>query len=336
MHADALYQAYAVDSILITVAELQGSAPREVGAQMRLAADGKQWQSIGGGHLEWAAQHQAQTMLALAPDSLAAQRHLQRWVLGASLGQCCGGVVWLSFERIAANQSIPKFTQGWRCLPLHQATPAVFTSAQNPATAGELPAAFPAALQLALAKLNPHTQLWHSEQQSWLLQAAPARLPHLVLVGAGHVGQALVKALSDLACRISWLDQRENLLDAVLAPQVQTYFDDDVMGNLAELASQTDPAYYLIASHSHQLDYQICYYLLQQQHFAWLGLIGSHSKRQQFMQRFSRQGLSAQQTADLCCPIGIAGISGKHPAIIAASVTAQLLQLWQSAELSQP
>jgi xanthine dehydrogenase accessory factor len=83
------------DVVLVTVAATQGSAPREAGTSMLVTLNGTV-DTIGGGHLEWEAMAQARAML-LQPSAMPA---MQRLSLGASLGQCCGGVVWLVFERI--------------------------------------------------------------------------------------------------------------------------------------------------------------------------------------------------------------------------------------------
>lgn len=82
--------------ILVTVARTAGSVPREVGAWMAVSASAITG-TVGGGQLEFDAIRRAREALAgaeLADDV--------RYPLGASLGQCCGGVVWLRFERRAA------------------------------------------------------------------------------------------------------------------------------------------------------------------------------------------------------------------------------------------
>ena len=82
-------------SVLVTVALVEGSGPREAGAKMRVHNEG-QLDTIGGGHLELRAVEIAKTMLATG----ATQAKLERFALGPSLGQCCGGVVWLAFEPV--------------------------------------------------------------------------------------------------------------------------------------------------------------------------------------------------------------------------------------------
>jgi xanthine dehydrogenase accessory factor len=84
-------------------------------------------------------------------------------------------------------------------------------------------------------------------------------------------------------------------------------------------------AFFLVMTHSHPLDLEICARVLQRSDVAYLGLIGSETKRARFAGRLRAIGIPPQALARLTCPIGIPGIVGKEPAVIAASVAAQLL-----------
>ena len=83
--------------VRVEVAATRGSAPRDAGASMLVSAD-REWGTIGGGHLELVATQTARGMLTAPAGST---RH-DRFSLGASLGQCCGGIVELSFQRYDA------------------------------------------------------------------------------------------------------------------------------------------------------------------------------------------------------------------------------------------
>src|SRR5215210_5713562 len=85
---------------LVTLAQAQGSSPREVGARMVVAPDGAFTGTIGGGALEWSALAEAQAILSRR-DGPAVSR-LAR-ALGPDLGQCCGGRVLLTIERFGAT-----------------------------------------------------------------------------------------------------------------------------------------------------------------------------------------------------------------------------------------
>ncbi|HEY9105041.1 MAG TPA: XdhC family protein, partial [Roseateles sp.] len=86
--------------ILVTVARTSGSVPRETGAWMTVTVDGIDG-TVGGGHLEFDAIARART--ALAGGELEDE---VRYPLGPGLGQCCGGVVWLRFERVAVGEDL--------------------------------------------------------------------------------------------------------------------------------------------------------------------------------------------------------------------------------------
>ena len=86
-------------------------------------------------------------------------------------------------------------------------------------------------------------------------------------------------------------------------------------------------SYFLVMTHSHPLDFALCEAIFARRDFAWLGLIGSASKRSNFTRQLVIRGLDPDRLADLSCPIGIPGIEGKHPAVIALAVAAQLQQV---------
>ena len=79
------------------------------------------------------------------------------------------------------------------------------------------------------------------------------------------------------------------------------------------------------------LDQHLAEHILRHNDFAWFGMIGSETKRRQFEHRLRQRGMSDQRLAKMVCPIGLPGIRGKEPAVIAASVAAQLLQVWEAA-----
>jgi len=94
------------DAVLVCVTETQGSVPRDAGSYMAVFANTLVG-TIGGGHLEYQAE-------AIAKDVLSGKvpvvPPMQRIALGPSLGQCCGGVVNLSYERVTATD-IPRLKQ---------------------------------------------------------------------------------------------------------------------------------------------------------------------------------------------------------------------------------
>jgi xanthine dehydrogenase accessory factor len=86
--------------VLVTIIEERGSTPRNAGSKMVVSA-AKIYDTIGGGHLEYKAMEIARDMLASGSQGT----RLERFSLGASLGQCCGGVNVLLFEPMGQPQA---------------------------------------------------------------------------------------------------------------------------------------------------------------------------------------------------------------------------------------
>ena len=147
---------------------------------------------------------------------------------------------------------------------------------------------------------------------------------NIALFGAGHVGKAMVQVLSALPCRIRWFDPRADEFPDHVPPGVGIEITNAPEREIAGLA---DGSWLLIMTHSHAVDLGIAARALQENRFAYVGLIGSATKRARFEKRFRELGLDEARIATLTCPIGIDGVSGKHPGEIAIATAAQLLRL---------
>jgi len=150
----------------------------------------------------------------------------------------------------------------------------------------------------------------------------PARW-RVAIFGAGHVGHALVRLLADLPCRVDWIDSRATAFPAELPGNVRSVATDAPEEEVPDLPPGCDV---LVMTHSHQLDLQVVEAALRRRDIPYLGLIGSRTKRARFEARLAERGFSPQDLARITCPIGVPGAGGKHPAEIAISVAAQLLQ----------
>ncbi|MDP4590737.1 MAG: XdhC family protein, partial [Burkholderiaceae bacterium] len=87
-------------------------------------------------------------------------------------------------------------------------------------------------------------------------------------------------------------------------------------------------AAYVVMTHSHALDLEICTAILRRHDFSYVGLIGSQTKAARFQQRLKDRNIT--HAHQLVCPIGILGITGKEPAVVALSIAASLAQLKKS------
>lgn len=162
---------------------------------------------------------------------------------------------------------------------------------------------------------------------------ASGRQP-VAVFGAGHVGLALVTVLRNLPVFVHWIDSRD---DAFAPSWTAATLSEDP----AVLCETSDPptlalpglparSQVLIMTHSHALDLALVQACLLRQRLqadlAFIGLIGSRSKWASFQTRLRAQGFSEAELSRVRCPLGIAGVHDKRPAVLAVAIAAQLLQ----------
>lgn len=161
-----------------------------------------------------------------------------------------------------------------------------------------------------------------------LMQAQAAeRFRPLALFGGGHVGKALVQVLAPLPFHVRWIDSRDEIFPADVPGQVVCEHSNPVQAAVPELAPQSRV---LIMSFSHAEDLDVVAACLQRQRqhkdLAFIDLIGSATKWATFKRRLVERGFTEEECQQVTCPIGVPGITGKEPEVIAVAVAAQLLQ----------
>jgi xanthine dehydrogenase accessory factor len=156
----------------------------------------------------------------------------------------------------------------------------------------------------------------------------PAK-PRLVMFGAGHVGQAVARAVAPLPFDLDWLASREDRRPEAGGTQATILSEDELEACVEAAPPDT---LFAIFTHSHELDYRLTRAALSKGDFRYLGLIGSRTKRARFESRLKDDGFTDADIERLTCPIGIPALKGKEPAVIAVSVAAELLQLTQDGD----
>lgn len=158
------------------------------------------------------------------------------------------------------------------------------------------------------------------------LAAAAARYP-VALFGGGHVGHALARVLVDLPLQVTWIDSRDGIFPADVPANISCEHSDPVQAAVAPLAPDSRV---LIMSFSHAEDLDVVAACLTRQRLQadlpYVGLIGSQPKWATFRHRLLLRGFTPQELAHITCPIGVPGIAGKEPGVIAVAVAAQILQ----------
>lgn len=258
---DALHQCQQQGKsyVLVTLLATAGSTPRNGGTKM-LVCDDCQFDTIGGGHLEFAVIKQARNMLL---ENTTTQK-IEHYPLSSKLGQCCGGATNVLFE--------------------------VFTQ--------------------------------HSQ--------------HIAIYGAGHVSKALVPILSQLPLQISWIDNRQEMLDNIAQQaqpsNVKLVFSENPADTIATLPSNT---WAMIMTHNHQLDFDIVEVALSRKDMSFVGMIGSDTKARRFRTRLEHKNFQGADIQRLISPVGLLTIPGKRPIEVAVSMAAQLIQLLEPEDVTQ-
>ena len=172
-----------------------------------------------------------------------------------------------------------------------------------------------------------YTRITSADASSLKQQLLSAAQP-LALFGGGHVGKALIQVLSNLPFNVHWVDSRDEIFPSQLPINVVCEHSDPVQAAVADLPPQSAV---LIMSFSHAEDLDVVAACLKRQRdrndVRYIGLIGSKTKWATFRHRLEARGFTEQELAFVTCPIGVPGITGKEPEVIAVAVAAQLLQL---------
>ncbi len=295
---------------MVSVVDAKGSAPREPGARMVVLEDGSFAGTIGGGTLEWQAIERARAALAKgAAEGVAPPVGLSRMALGPDLGQCCGGSVRILLEVFTPGQADEVQT-------LADAEKAgLFV------TEGRITERCVERTILDRDFRGGEDSLLADDGR--LLERFGTRKQVLALIGAGHVGRAVIIALAPLDFSVVWIDPRKDEFPSIVPGDVRVVVAAEPA---AELEKVLDGAFVLVMSHSHALDFDVVLAALRARRFGYVGLIGSASKKARFISRMRQAGLADDDIERLVCPIGIDGIESKQPAVIAASVVADLLR----------
>lgn len=277
--------------VLVSVDRTQGSAPREAGAWMAVFADAVIG-TVGGGQLEFQAMAQARAML-VAPGGAA--------------------------DQPAARSAL-----------VSPSSPAMALDNAVPSGREDMVLRYPLGPSLGqccggVMHLR-YEFIEHARADALAQRLREASMP-VALFGGGHVGHALARLLGDLPCDVAWIDSRDGIFPSTPPGNVVCEFSDPVQSAVRDLRSGS---HVLIMSFSHAEDLDILAECLRRQRekadLASIGLIGSKSKWAAFRHRLEARGFTEAELQRVTSPIGVPGLLGKEPEVIALAVAAQLMQ----------
>jgi xanthine dehydrogenase accessory factor len=294
---------------LLGIVDAAGSTPRESGARIVLRPDGCFYGTIGGGRLEYEAIAAARAVLAAGRG--AAQ--FRDWPLGPNLGQCCGGMVRTLTETFDQCD-----LDAIRWLEDAERGGAYMTASALSAD-GRI-------ARVRLPDADTGDNIIDTAPRAFDRSAFRERFGEpttpVLLFGAGHVGRAVVLALAPLPFTVRWIDSRPDQFPKFVPQNTVTVCTEAYE---REIAQAPRDAMVVVLTHSHPLDFDITLWALRQRSFDFIGLIASETKKSRFLSFARQTGATPGELSRLTCPIGIPEIEGKDPAVIAASLAAQLL-----------
>ena len=147
-------------------------------------------------------------------------------------------------------------------------------------------------------------------------------LPHVYVMGAGHVGRALALQLQHLPVRCVLIDSRVDEL-AKCSADVETR-----LSAIPEEDIKSAPrgSAYVILTHDHALDFILCGAALDRHDAKYVGMIGSKTKRVKF-KKWYQVNYDNNLIKDFTCPIGNLKNQDKRPSIIASFVAAEVIDM---------
>ena len=146
---------------------------------------------------------------------------------------------------------------------------------------------------------------------------------NLYIFGAGHIGKELSSRSIDLDFNVNLIDSREEYLKIQKNNKITNIYAKFPWLLVKNFKKNS---FFIILTHSHDLDFKIINELLNLNNFKFIGLIGSKTKMKRFENRLIKLGHNQSLIDKIECPIGIKSITSKKPAQIAISIIARLLE----------
>ena len=315
------------------VVQTRGSTPQKAGAAMLVLPDGRQLGTLGGGCVE--AEVKQRALGVLANESTPRPEVLTFCLdddYGWDDGLICGGRMTILADPVVGSDSYHA-----RLLELLDAgrgfTEAVALGNESTPPGRYLFDAAGAFVASRDGTTPPATVLENlpdlSRRPAPSTQQGVAYLPvlsriTLLIVGGGHVGQAVGQLASECGFNIEVLDDREAFVSAERFPTAQKRTVGDIGRCLAELAPTLAPEHYaLIVTRGHRHDEEALFHLAPTR-AGYVGMIGSKRKIRLIYDDLLARGVSASALDRVHAPLGF-DVGSQTVPEIAVSIVAELI-----------
>ena len=285
------------DTVLCTIIADNGSAPRGAGAQMLCGKEGLLCGTIGGGAVELDAIEESKKRLA------AKQSQVKDYALhpAGALKMVCGGAVTVHFQFIPAGDA-----------PWRDAVTGVLQRLADRESA---------TLLLSLTGGAPALAAPHAEQAGCFpLAVTPG--DRAILFGAGHCSAALSPLLQTLGFRVTVMDDRPPLADSARFPGAEQVICGD-FARIDDYLTLTEDDFVVVMTSGHRNDFTVEEQVLRRP-YAYLGVIGSKSKKEAVNAMLRQAGISDEAIAAVHTPVGLP-IGAVTPEEIAVSIAGEMI-----------
>lgn len=153
------------------------------------------------------------------------------------------------------------------------------------------------------------------------IEAETSMQPTVLVFGGGHVGQSLARALALLPVHAVIVETRPEVLEG-MSDSIETR----LTAVPEEIVRDAPPgAAFVVLTHDHALDFLIVDAALKRTDAAYVGMIGSKTKRATFRNWYVKEANGAEADIErLVCPIGASALRDKRPDVIAALAAAEI------------
>ena len=290
------------DTVLATIIRQSGSTPRGIGAQMLIGGDGLLCGTIGGGSVEGQSIALAKTLLTEKRSTV--QDYHLRYDVPDSIGMVCGGDVTVHFQYIAAGDMVWQTLADEILQHITRHSPAKLVLS--------LDGAFP----LLLAPDTPTRP-----------NTVSLPLPigeRAIIFGAGHCSVALSPILQTIGFRVTVMDDRPELADPRRFPGADAVICGD-FARISDYLAIGNNDYVVVMTSGHTHDFTVENQLLRGE-YAYLGVIGSHSKTAAVNRLLREAGIPEAALSTVHTPIGLP-IQAVTPEEIAVSIAGEMIQV---------
>jgi xanthine dehydrogenase accessory factor len=325
--------------VLATIINLEGSSPRHNGTKMLVAADGKNYGTIGGSLLE--ANVIKESRLVLDNGRSKFMEFSLSGKDANAIGMICGGKATVLLDYMPATPSNLADLKYW-----HEAMQrgkdffwlthlkeeggslrilGHYVLSRDGVFSGASPSALPDAARLNIELHNMNSTALVDIADGRIVVDSIRKLKTLYCCGAGHVALPTAHLADLVGFRVVVLDDRAEYASSERFPEADSVRVIQDFNRVFEGLEIDGDSFIVILTRGHQYDREVLEQSLKTR-AGYIGMISSRRKRDAIYTALLAKGVTREQLAEVHSPIGI-DIGGETPEEIAVSIVAELIKV---------